>query len=158
MVFGQLGDDTLAGGTGDDYVEGNGGNDSIRGGLGQDDLVGGSSDHASASTTPGQRADGRDEIFGGDGSKTGRDEAGDLTTGGHANDADTILGDNGNISKVVNATTGAFVTYNYDNYAGTAGQPAWSNCSTTPRAWPARPTSAASTASTARTATMASGA
>src|SRR5204863_136987 len=51
---------------GDDYVEGNGGNDTIYGGLGQDDLIGGSSSLFSL-TTPSQRPDGSDLIFGGAG-------------------------------------------------------------------------------------------
>ncbi|HEV2294748.1 MAG TPA: calcium-binding protein [Tepidisphaeraceae bacterium] len=118
VMFGQLGDDTLDGGLGDDYAEGNGGNDLIRGGVGQDDLLGGSSDRFGL-TTRSQRLDGSDRIFGGDGTRTGREQAGDLTTGGHARDADVILGDNGNIFHIVHAGTFSFPTFNYDTYGGT---------------------------------------
>ena len=51
---------------GRDWVEGNGGDDTIFGGLGQDDLIGGSSNLYSL-TTPNQRPDGSDMIFGGAG-------------------------------------------------------------------------------------------
>ncbi|OLC13094.1 MAG: hypothetical protein AUH29_14540, partial [Candidatus Rokubacteria bacterium 13_1_40CM_69_27] len=139
-LFGELGDDTmhgdgfidLTGGTatlqtstntatdGDDYMEGGGGKDSMFGGLGQDDLIGGSSDLFGL-TTPSQRPDDADLIFGGNGNGVGRNHAGDTTDGGHARDADVILGDNGDIFRIV-ATNGggtAFRTFNYDNYSGT---------------------------------------
>ena len=95
---------------GEDYIEGNGGNDIVFGGLGQDDIVGGSSDffslddaaasgptattcssaapaRASAATTT-RRAPRRRDL---------PDDAADV----HARDADTIVGDNGRIIRIV---------------------------------------------------------
>src|SRR5262249_17758940 len=57
----------------EDYIEGNGGSDIIFGGLGQDDIVGGNSDFFSL-TTPDQRPDVADLIFGGSGELTARNE------------------------------------------------------------------------------------
>ncbi|MBV1877477.1 MAG: LEPR-XLL domain-containing protein [Pseudomonadales bacterium] len=106
-------------GDGDDYIEGNGGNDRIYGNLGQDDLIGGSSTlfglsdadagfHSEASGNI-LRPDGADLIYGGagnadllvrnavvDGFNTLVPEA-----ERHATDADTILGDNGDIFRIV---------------------------------------------------------
>jgi Ca2+-binding RTX toxin-like protein len=107
-VFGQLGDDLLQGGDGADYVEGNGGNDTIYGGLGQDDLIGGSSDLFGL-LTPAQRPDGSDSIFGGTGAASTRNHSGD---GSASADADVMLGDNGNIYKIVGAS-GAFESFTY---------------------------------------------
>jgi Ca2+-binding RTX toxin-like protein len=131
MLFGQLGNDLLCGdGTtaspvsadptqdGDDYIEGNAGNDTIYGGLGQDDLIGGSS-NLFGLTSPSQRADGGDVIFGGNGTAIARNDAGDLSAAGHARDADVIVGDNGNIYRIVGTNgvvTGSFLSFNYDNY------------------------------------------
>jgi len=90
---------------GSDYIEGGGGNDVIFGGLGQDDLVGGSSDFYSP--TAAQRPDGSDIIFGGAGTEIARnlDPAGtDVlipASSAHASDADTIVGDNGDIVRIV---------------------------------------------------------
>ncbi|MCA1683511.1 MAG: hypothetical protein LC708_00005, partial [Actinobacteria bacterium] len=113
---------------GEDYVEGGGGNDVIFGGLGQDDLVGGSSSFFSL-TTPDRRPDGDDLVFGGAGTRAGRgDEA--LPTGTtvaerHARDADTVVGDNGNIVRIVGTggidgqgvvAPNLYVTFKYDNY------------------------------------------
>jgi len=100
---------------GDDYVEGNGGNDTIYGGLGQDDLIGGNSTLFGL-TTHDQRPDGSDLIFGGNGDMTDRNNLGD---GLHTADADTILGDNGNIYRLVSVSqpgVTAYLTFNYDNY------------------------------------------
>ena len=105
---------------GDDYIEGNGGTDTIYGDLGQDDLIGGSSDLFGL-TTPAQRADGADTIFGGDGTDILRNTPGDQTANGHARDADVILGDNGRIYRLVGTngvSTGAFLAFNYDNTPG----------------------------------------
>jgi len=131
LLFGQLGNDTLQGDAsaattvsattpsveastdGDDYIEGNGGDDLIFGNLGQDDLVGGSSDLFGL-TTAALRIDGSDTIFGGAGTKLAINDAGDTTGKGHATDADVILGDNGDIFRVVAA--GQFVKFNYDTY------------------------------------------
>ena len=103
---------------GDDYIEGNGGDDLIFGGLGQDDIVGGSSSLFGLSEAA-LRPDGADTIYGGAGTDVARDTLGDLTAEGHALDADVILGDNGNIYRLVGTNavaTGNFLTFNYDNY------------------------------------------
>ena len=106
---------------GDDYIEGGGGDDLIFGNLGQDDIIGGSSSlfgqiHAT------HRPDGEDTIFGGAGTDTVRNDLGDLSSEGHARDADVILGDNGNIYRLVgtNGTySGNFLSFGYDNYSET---------------------------------------
>ena len=118
---------------GDDYIEGNGGNDVIFGNLGQDDIIGGSSNLFSL-TTPGLRPDGLDSIFGGAGTDISRNNLGDASLNlagdtivtqatGHSRDADMILGDNGNIFRLVGTNggnSGNYLTFNYDNYnAGT---------------------------------------
>ncbi len=103
---------------GDDYIEGNGGNDVIFGNLGQDDIIGGSSSLFSL-TTPSLRPDGSDLILGGAGTEITRNDLGNTAASGHARDADMILGDNGNIYRLVgiNGTNGgAYLTFNYDNY------------------------------------------
>jgi Ca2+-binding RTX toxin-like protein len=100
---------------GDDYVEGGGGADLIFGGLGQDDLIGGSSSLFGLST-PGQRPDGNDYIFGGSGRRTGHDAVTVDLGDPHSADADAIVGDNGNIVRVV-GTGGADlgqVAYGHD--------------------------------------------
>lgn len=94
---------------GDDYIEGNGGNDMIWGGLGQDDILGGSSDLFGLSD-PTDRPDGADIIFGGAGIRIGRNEfvsaldplisSDDV----HSRDSDVILGDNGRIFRLVDAS------------------------------------------------------
>ncbi len=43
-----------------------------------------------------------------------RNDLGDLTTSGHANDADVILGDNGSIFKMVGALNAPFLSFTYD--------------------------------------------
>ncbi len=145
QIFGQLGDDVIQGdgsidltvtagrdaagqlvvsasveaaSDGDDYIEGNGGADVVFGNLGQDDIIGGSSSLFSLST-PSRRPDGADLIFGGAGTDISRDNTGDLASTGHARDADTILGDNGNIYRLVgvNGTAGSgFLAFSYDDY------------------------------------------
>jgi Ca2+-binding RTX toxin-like protein len=109
---------------GDDYIEGGGGSDVIFGGLGQDDIIGGSSDLYTL-TTAAMRPDGSDLIFGGAGTHIGRNDAGTLsgvpTNQLHARDSDAIVGDNGDIFRIVGinhpaagqAATG-FLTFNYD--------------------------------------------
>ena len=103
---------------GQDYVEGGGGNDILFGNQNQDDLIGGNSDMFSL-TTPNLRPDGSvnglvsgaDLIFGGSGVAIARNAIGDATIdsngnitttpNGHANDADAIVGDNGDIIRLV---------------------------------------------------------
>ena len=152
---------------GDDYIEGGGGNDVIFGNYGQDDIVGGSSDLFGlvVATQDGKavdpvasaklRPDGSDIIFGGAGLRIGRNDLGEATTGstggtgapgndtivvaagGHAHDADTIIGDNGRILRLVGvngaqrdnttvtgtavagtlgtvSSSGGFLNFNYD--------------------------------------------
>ncbi len=96
---------------GDDYIEGNGGNDVIFGNLGQDDIIGGSSELFSLAT-PERRPDGSDLLFGGSGTAIARLDAGDQTVNAHANDADMLLGDNGNIFRIV--ATNDYVEFEYD--------------------------------------------
>ena len=105
-------------GDGDDYIEGNAGSDVIFGNLGQDDIIGGSSTLFSLST-PALRADGSDLIFGGAGTDLSRNDMGDTSANGHAHDSDTIIGDNGNIYRLVGTndiSSGAYLTFNYDTY------------------------------------------
>jgi Ca2+-binding RTX toxin-like protein/outer membrane protein OmpA-like peptidoglycan-associated protein len=99
-------------GDGDDYIEGNAGADMIFGNLGQDDLIGGSSTLFSL-TTPALRADGADLIFGGAGTDLARNNMGD---GSHGRDADAILGDNGNIYRLVGPS--GYLNFNYDDAYG----------------------------------------
>src|SRR5262249_25614893 len=111
------------GADGRDWVEGNGGNDTILGGLGQDNLIGGSS-HLYIPTSPTRRPDGSDVILGGAGIRLERNNYGDLSGPGHAHDADTILGDNGDIFELVGinghpSSPYSFLTFNYDTYAST---------------------------------------
>ena len=109
---------------GDDYIEAGGG-DVVFGGLGQDDIIGGSSglytlDDGSL------RPDGADLLFGGAGTQIDRNHdaaGGAFGADAHSRDADTILGDNGNIYRIVgiNGTdAGALANtkFNYDNYGG----------------------------------------
>ena len=128
---------------GEDYIEGNAGNDVIFGNLGQDDLVGGSSDFFSLDT-PYKRPDGgdyaldgsgttgdlgRNIIFGGAGTEIGinnqvtsladgtrRPATDALANQMHARDADTIVGANGDIIRIVGIngvdTAGASVDAN----------------------------------------------
>src|SRR5690606_38704099 len=109
---------------GNDYIEGGGGCDTAFGGLGQDDIIGGSSSFFSL-VSPDLRPDHDDRLFGGTGDRIDRNDeraADDGTegfevgigldadgqpvdstigAGRNARDADTILGDNGNIIKIV---------------------------------------------------------
>jgi Ca2+-binding RTX toxin-like protein len=114
---------------GDDYIEGGGGNDVIFGGLGQDDIIGGSSSLFTL-TQAHQRPDGHDYIFGGTG---GADIERNAFSSGipeaerHSRDADTIVGDNGDIYRIVGrngadgwtgGSTPLYVSFAYDNYGG----------------------------------------
>jgi Ca2+-binding RTX toxin-like protein len=150
VIFGQLGDDDIHGDGlldngalailtatisdsdigGDDYIEGNGGGDTVYGGLGQDDIIGGSSSLYSLNTAS-QRPDGADTLYGGNGDLIARNNEGETVVNEagntvlpenerHARDADMILGDNGNIYRLVgtNGTDGeSLLTFAYDNYA-----------------------------------------
>ena len=114
---------------GDDYIEGNGGNDLIFGNFGQDDIIGGSSDFYQLNDLS-ARPDGADIIFGDNGELIGRNDDG-FGTGSasgasalsvnelHAGDSDMILGDNGNIYRLVGTNggdSGEFLRFNYDDY------------------------------------------
>src|SRR5262249_6838960 len=71
-------------------------------------------------TTSALRSDGSDLIFGGAGTEITRNDVGNTTSAGHARDADIILGDNGNIFRLVGtngANSGNYLTLNYDNYS-----------------------------------------
>ncbi|HEV8251466.1 MAG TPA: Calx-beta domain-containing protein, partial [Gaiellaceae bacterium] len=129
-----------AGTDGEDYIEGNGDNDIAFGGLGQDDIIGGSSAFFSL-TSPQARPDGDDLLFGGAGTRIGRNDDTTSVPGGplldiHARDADTTIGDNGNIVRIVGTrsqlpgpvllnpttlTSPRYVTFNYDNYDNSSG-------------------------------------
>ena len=104
---------------GDDYIEGNGGDDLIFGGLGQDDILGGNSSLFSLND-PTRRPDGSDMIFGGAGTDLLRNNLGDENDEGHARDSDMILGDNGNLQRLVGtngADSGSLLTFTYDDYS-----------------------------------------
>src|SRR5262249_25531073 len=62
-------------------------------------------------TTQALRPDGDDIIFGGSGTHIASNDTGDESNDGHARDADVILGDNGNIFRLVSA--GSYLTFNY---------------------------------------------
>ena len=104
---------------GDDWIEGNGGNDTIFGNLGQDDLVGDNSSLFSLVTRAQREPVGHDTIFGGGGTRLVRnDSAGcGCDTVKHATDADVILGDNGDIFRLVGTfgtASGDFLRFNHD--------------------------------------------
>ena len=131
---------------GADYIEGGGGNDVIFGNQGQDDVIGGNSDLfglGGACTAANEvggaagtclRPDGSDLIFGGSGTALDRLGNGDVALGGNANDSDAIVGDNGDIIRLVGtnhtyglsaggvqvSTTG-FLEFNYDLYRALPG-------------------------------------
>lgn len=131
-VFSGVANDQIT--DGDDYVEGNAGNDRIYGNLGQDDLLGGSSDLFGLDQ-PELRPDGADLIYGGSGNPS--QLLRNATVGGpsgtdisistpvrpserHAEDADTILGDNGQIYRILDAA-GSYESFVYANAAIEAG-------------------------------------
>jgi Ca2+-binding RTX toxin-like protein len=136
VMFGQLGDDLMQGdssvfevvtstdpsvegvGDGDDYMEGNGGKDLMFGNYGQDDMIGGNSELFGL-TTADLRPDDFDIMFGGAGTRIARNDPGDTSDDGHALDSDYMLGDNGNIYRVVGTNgidIGSFLTFTYDDY------------------------------------------
>ena len=101
---------------GDDYIEGGGGRDVVFGGLGRDDIIGGSSDLYSLVTMT-QRPDVGDLLFGGSGGAIGRNDQ----TALHGRDSDTIVGDNGQVLRIVVAGAGgtSYPTFTYDSYGET---------------------------------------
>src|SRR5207249_3478587 len=119
--------DNVAGADGSDYVEGGSGNDVILGNQGQDDLIGGSSDLFSL-TDRSLRADGANLMFGGSGNADDRSTYGtDGTPQNHADDADVVVANNGDILRLVGVGgvgAAGFLSFNYDNYTDTlpAGQ------------------------------------
>lgn len=104
---------------GDDYLEGNGGNDRMYGGLGQDDMIGGSSSLFGLAGAAELRPDGADLMYGASGQPDRL--ARNADAGGHRLDADVMLGDNGNIYRLVDAE--GYLSFNYDTYAN-EGDPA----------------------------------
>lgn len=94
---------------GNDYIEGGGGNDTIFGDGGDDDIIGGSSDFFGR-TTMEERPDGNDLIFGSTGADTGYSD----NTPGTASDSDVIVGDNGDIVRLVDAND-ALLHFTYDS-------------------------------------------
>ena len=132
---------------GHDYIEGGGGNDVVFGNQGQDDIIGGSSNlfgmtngvTVVRNSTPDKRPDGSDILFGGSGTHILRNDIGDATIAantnvitttakGHANDSDMILGDNGDIFRLVGVNntptaTPTFLSFNYDDYTNGLAAP-----------------------------------
>lgn len=113
---------------GDDYIEGGAGTDVILGNLGQNDIIGGSS-NLFGLTEYWQRDDsGANILFGGAGTRIERLDEGH---GGlidfedrHARNASVILGDNGNIFRLVGTNgvdSGANLGFNYDATDPTRG-------------------------------------
>jgi Ca2+-binding RTX toxin-like protein len=114
-------DNAGAGSDSADYIEGGAGGDVIFGNQGQDDIIGGSSNLFTL-TTPAQRNDLPNMIFGGSGTDVVRNDSGASGVNAHSHDADAIIANNGNIVRLV-GTSGTplatgFLAYNYDNFAG----------------------------------------
>ncbi|HZB76199.1 MAG TPA: Calx-beta domain-containing protein [Solirubrobacteraceae bacterium] len=99
---------------GDDYIEAGGGADTVFGGLGQDDIIGGSSALFTLDLAT-ERPDAGDYLFGGAGTQTAR--AAGAPPVAHGRDSDAIVGDNGNIHRLVSAS-GALLSFNYDDAYG----------------------------------------
>lgn len=90
-LYGGLGNDTIDGGTGNDYIEGGDGLDTIYGGLGDDTAYGGDANDSLFGF------DGADTLFGGAGDDyVDGDEGADSLSGDAG--ADTLVGDGGNDS------------------------------------------------------------
>ncbi len=116
---------------GDDYIEGGINDDVIFGNLGQNDIIGGNSNQFGLTATWQRDPSGNNMIFGGAGTRTGHSDpgfnvAGDQPSDGqvfvseadsHARNASVILGDNGNIFRIV-GTNGvnshANLDFNFD--------------------------------------------
>ncbi|MGP6087157.1 LEPR-XLL domain-containing protein [Antarctobacter jejuensis] len=125
----------------DDYIEGNGGNDVIFGGLGQDDIVGDNSSLFSldASERYGLMVGGvdigigSDMILGGSGQRLDRNEYTEAPSGEgdevvdiliadrHSRDADMVMGDNGDIYRILDAA-GAYMSFTYDQMDDVASE------------------------------------
>ncbi|MBN2328533.1 MAG: hypothetical protein JXR73_15420 [Candidatus Omnitrophica bacterium] len=133
---------------GDDYMEGDGGNDRMYGDLGQDDMIGGASNlyglneeglifysDSAAELASDLRPDGADLMYGGAGNpdrlarndylgsgtnNAPKDESLISLNNRHARDADSILGDNGNIYRLVEVVDSEnhteYLTFNYDAF------------------------------------------
>jgi Ca2+-binding RTX toxin-like protein len=110
---------------GDDYIEAGAGNDVVFGNLGQNDIIGGSSNQFGLTEHWQRDSSGANIIFGGAGTRIDRNDLGyDEGDGGlvsfedrHARNASVILGDNGNIFRLVelDADNGSVsLHFNYD--------------------------------------------
>jgi len=101
LVFGQAGDDVLAGDGDDDHLEGNVGSDTVSGGTGEDDLLGGGSSTSGAviTATGGAVSDRllTPVTAATDLSAAGMTDGNDTMDGGDARDV--LLGDNGRITR-----------------------------------------------------------
>jgi len=90
-LFGDSGDDHIAGGFGDDSASGGDGNDTVLGGAGQDHITGDQGDdalHGNDGDDTLIGGDGSDSLFGGEGNDElhGRDAFTDYLNGGAGND------------------------------------------------------------------------
>jgi Ca2+-binding RTX toxin-like protein len=116
---------------GDDYIEGGSGNSVIFGNLGQNDIIGGNSNMFGLAQSSQRTNSGANIIFGGAGTRIDRNDLGYDAEGGlvsfadrHARNASVILGDNGNIVRLVGtneADSGANLGFNYDANDPTRG-------------------------------------
>jgi Ca2+-binding RTX toxin-like protein len=127
-------------GDGDDYIEGGPGTDVIFGNLGQNDIIGGSSNlfgldaawqRAGVSASDyaagaGREGSGANILFGGAGTRIGHNDGGYDSDGliteadQHAVNASVILGDNGNIVRLVSAA-GTPLEFTSDNQDASRG-------------------------------------
>jgi Ca2+-binding RTX toxin-like protein len=117
---------------GNDYIEGGSGDNLIFGGLGQDDIIGGSSSLFGLDT-PALRPVGSNVIYGGNADHWSRNQEHPDWASPHARDADVILGDNGNIYRIVVVTdqqtgTTAHPTFNHDCYLADGVTPSLGTC------------------------------
>jgi Ca2+-binding RTX toxin-like protein len=117
---------------GDDYIEGGSGNSVIFGNLGQNDIIGGNSNLFGLSQSSQRTDSGANIIFGGAGTRIDRNDLGyDMGPDAlvsfadrHARNASVILGDNGNIFRLVGtsgANSGANLGFNYNANDPTRG-------------------------------------
>ena len=115
---------------GDDYIEGGLDDDVIFGNLGQNDIIGGNSNLFGLTASVQRTSSGENMIFGGAGTRTGRSDPGFNVdplavpdgqvflseADSHARNASVILGDNGNIFRIVgtNGLNTGTPHFNYD--------------------------------------------